>query len=227
MLGMTRREGSPGGETRAAKRQRLLSLHVSRMNKGKPDAKHPGGFKAKSCPHRRAVGRGAGEVKATSQPRALSRCGLAAVTSSDLSVGKRVGLQVQGTVGALEVGDITSDASPRTGNRTKGPCEPGSGMQNSMGLESQSPFAPRMHEPRGASPGSGRRGLLHSAWEDALTAFQAANPSPCLQSVGPASELASRAHTSLCNFHPRNKPTPVPAHVGPLNLFFSSINCLS
>lgn len=98
MLGVTRREGSPGGETRAAKRQRLLSLHVSRMNKGRTDAKHPGDFKAKSCLRRRAVDRGAGEVEAASQPRALLRCGLAAVTSSDLSVGKRVGLQVQGTV---------------------------------------------------------------------------------------------------------------------------------
>lgn len=125
MLGVTRREGSPGGETRAAKRQRLLSLHVSRMNKGRTDAKHPGDFKAKSCLRRRAVDRGAGEVEAASQPRALLRCGLAAVTSSDLSVGKRVGLQVQGTVGAFDVGDITSDASLRTGNRAKGPCEPG------------------------------------------------------------------------------------------------------
>lgn len=69
--------------------------------------------------------RGAGEVEAASQPRALLRCGLAAVTSSDLSAGKRVGLQVQGTVGAFDVGDITSDASLRTGNRAKGPCEPG------------------------------------------------------------------------------------------------------
>lgn len=56
-IGNERREESEGGETRAGKRENsvapwLLSLHVSRINKGKADAKHPGDFKEKSCHHR-------------------------------------------------------------------------------------------------------------------------------------------------------------------------------